>query len=37
MWAFSLGFVHSLITKWDKGVRNKRVVKTKTVRSWWNG
>ena len=32
MRAFSLGFVYSLVTKWNKGVWNERVVKTKTSR-----
>ena len=37
MSTLSLGSIHSLITKRDKGMWNERVVKLKTVKSWRNG
>ena len=37
MRAFALGSIHSLVTKWSKGVWNKRIFKTKTSRSCRNG
>ena len=36
MRTFSLGFVNSPITQWDKSVRNERVVQVKNSRNWWN-
>ena len=36
MRTFPLGFGDSLVTKWNKGMWNERVVKTKTIWSWRN-